>query len=79
MNTIYIVFGIFSGFILLIFIGYTALSYALINKETASLDDDQRSKCREAVKSGKARSLTCRLYSHKGRCPHQPCPTIEES
>jgi hypothetical protein len=78
MTIIYIIAGIFAGFLLLITGGYMLIAYALIGGETMSLDETQRTKCREAVKAGQARSLTCRLYIREGKCPHRPCPTIGE-
>ena len=78
MTIIYIIAGILAGFILLVTLGYMAVVYALIGSETMTLDDVQRTKCREAVKSGKSRSITCRLYIREGRCPHRPCPTLGE-
>lgn len=79
MTIIYIVAGVLAGFLLLIAFGYTAISYLLINnKPTTTLDDEQKAKCREALKNGVARSFTCRLYAKKGKCPHYPCPTVEE-
>ena len=78
MTIIYIIAGVFAGFLLLIAFGYTLISYLLINqRETSTLDEDQKAKCQEALKAGKARSLACRLYVKKGRCPHVPCPSIE--
>jgi hypothetical protein len=77
MTIIYVIVGIFVAFLVLIVAVYTAISFALVSKKTPSLDEGQKAKCREAIRSGKARSVACRLYTKKGRCPHQHCSNIE--
>jgi hypothetical protein len=75
MTIVYIIAGVFAGFLLFIIAGYMVIAYALIGNETQALDETQKVKCQAAMKAGKG-SLMCHLYVKKGRCPHQPCPNI---
>jgi hypothetical protein len=76
MNYTLWIYAFVAGFIVflgLIYFGFQFIGHLIMGNNGKPIDEEQRTRCHDAIDKGEALSRMCKIYVKRGLCPHDSC------